>query len=178
MLPTLAKIYDAELDFDALGITVCSIAGINFGPYVRLLGPKGLDIPFTVLTDFDPKGEEVSQEDADPDDGGVVDSYGKNRVVNQIMRHLLATKLWDRLSFDAVLARAPKNGVFMNTFTFEIDVFKAGAQIEFAEAIRDLTTNGRCMIALTRCQRIPAHSSRRSSSRISNRSERVALHSG
>ena len=71
LLPTLAKLHDPELDFDALGITVCSIAGTNFVPYTRLLGSKGLDIPFVVLTDYDPKGEEVSQEDADPEDKGV-----------------------------------------------------------------------------------------------------------
>src|SRR6185312_7425248 len=85
LLPALAKLHDPDLDFDALGISVCSIGGTNFAPYVRLLGPSGLDIPFAVLTDFDPKGEDVSQEDADPDDNGVGKSFGENRVVNQIM---------------------------------------------------------------------------------------------
>jgi putative ATP-dependent endonuclease of OLD family len=141
MLPTLAKIYDAELDFDALGITVCSIAGTNFAPYVRLLGPKGLNIPFAVLTDFDPKGEKVSQEDADPEEGGVGVSYGSIRVVNHIMPHVIEEKLWGELTFEAILALAPKNGVFLNTMTFEIDLFKTGAQVEFAEAISNLTTN-------------------------------------
>jgi len=47
------------VDFDALGITVCSVAGTNFQPYVRLLGPKALNTPFAVVTDGDPqdKGE-------------------------------------------------------------------------------------------------------------------------
>jgi hypothetical protein len=40
-----------------------------------------LDISFIVLTDFDPKGEAVSQEDADSDDEGVGNGYGENRVV-------------------------------------------------------------------------------------------------
>lgn len=141
LLPTLAKLYDETLDFDAMGITVCSIAGTNFAPYVKLLGPKGLDIPFVVLTDFDPKKEEVSQEDADPDDGGVTDSYGKNRVVNQIMEHILDEDVWEKSDFAQVMVLAPKHGVFLNEFTFEIDVFRAGAEDHFLTAIKDLTTN-------------------------------------
>jgi len=141
LLPALAKLYDEDLDFDALGITVCSIAGTNFGPYVQLLGPKSLDIPFAVLTDFDPKGEAVSQEDADPDDEGVGSSFGKNRVVNQIMFHLIEPEEWKKLSFKDVLARAEKQGIFLNEFTFEIDLFRAGAEDEFAEAVKGLTAN-------------------------------------
>ncbi len=141
LLPALAKLYDADLDFDALGITVCSIAGTNFGPFVQLLGPKGLDIPFAVLTDFDPKKESVSQEDADPDDEGVGSSFGKNRVVNQILVHLIDEDEWKKLSFEEVLKRAADYGVFLNEFTFEIDLFRAGAEDEFAEAVRELTTN-------------------------------------
>ena len=124
-----------------MGITVCSIAGTNFAPYVKLLGRKGLDIPFVVLTDFDPKNEEISQEDADPDDRGVTDSYGKNRVVNQIMEHILDEDVWEKSDFAQVMALAPKHGVFLNEFTFEIDVFRAGAEDHFLTAIKDLTTN-------------------------------------
>ncbi|ASU39425.1 ATP-dependent endonuclease [Herbaspirillum sp. meg3] len=141
LLPTLAKLYDDDLDFDAMGITVCSIAGTNFSPYVRLLGPKGLDIPFVVLTDFDPKTEDVSQEDADPDENGTETSYGQNRVVNQIMRDLLSEDEWEKASYSEVLELAPQYGVFMNKFTFEIDLFRAGAEIIFMTAIKDLTTN-------------------------------------
>jgi len=141
LLPALAKLYDEDLDFDALGITVCSIAGSNFGPYVQLLGPKGLDIPFAVLTDFDPKGEAVSQEDADPDDEGVGSSFGKNRVVNQIMFRLIEPEEWKKLSFKDVLARAEKQGIFLNEFTFEVDLFRAGAEDQFAQAVKGLTTN-------------------------------------
>ena len=141
LLPTLAKLYDEDIDFDALGITVCSIAGTNFGPYVQLLGPKGLDIPFAVLTDFDPKNEVVSQEDADPEAEGVGSSFGKYRVVNQIMVHLVGDDEWKKLSFKEVLERAEDHGVFLNEFTFEVDLFRAGAEDEFAEAVKGLTSN-------------------------------------
>jgi putative ATP-dependent endonuclease of OLD family len=141
LLPTLAKLYDPDLDFDALGITVCSISGTNFEPYIKLLGPEGLDIPVAVLTDFDPKDEEMSQEDADPDGGGVDSSYGENRVVNQIMNRILDEATFDALTFEQVLAKAKDYGVFMNEFTFEIDLFNAGAEDEFSEAVKGLTEN-------------------------------------
>lgn len=141
LLPTLAKLYDKSFDFDAMGISVCSIAGTNFAPYVKLLGPKGLDLPFAVLTDFDPKSQVISQEDADPDDKGVTDSYGKNRVVNQIMNTILTEDIWDKSSYADVLKLAVMHGVFLNDFTFEVDVFKAGAKDHFLAAIKDLTTN-------------------------------------
>lgn len=141
LLPTLAKLYDPDLDFDSLGITVCSIGGTNFGPYVELLGPGGLDIPFVVLTDYDPKGEDMSQEDGDPDAVETVDGYGENRVVNDVMKRLLDDAEWEALGFEDILEHAKDNGIFLNDFTFEIDLFKAGAEDEIARAIKGLTTN-------------------------------------
>ena len=141
LLPTLARLHNPEYDFDAMGITVCSIAGTNFAPYIKLLGPMGLDIPFAVLTDFDPKDEEVSQEDADPDDDGTGDSYGKNRVVNQIMHQIMKNDIWEAASFDEVFEQATSMGVFLNEFTFEIDLFHAGAGNDLALAIKELTSN-------------------------------------
>lgn len=140
LLPTLAKLHDPDMDFDALGISVCSIAGTNFGPYVQLLGPEGLDIPFVVLTDFDPKGEPGIQEDTDPE-SDMDDSYGKNRVVNQIMCRLVEKEEWEELSFDEALEKAEECGIFLNGYTFEIDLFEEGAEDEFAAAMKGLTDN-------------------------------------
>jgi len=141
LIPVLAKLYDEEFDLDEMGITVCSISGTNFAPYVKLLGPRGLDIPFVVLTDFDPKGSGASQEDEDPDDPGVTDSYGENRVVNHIMKALLPSKKWEPLSFKEVLDLAPKYGVFMNEFTFEVDLFYADAEEHYLKAVKELSDN-------------------------------------
>jgi len=156
LLPTLGKLYDDAFDFDAMGISVCSIAGTNFAPYVKLLGPKGLDLPFAVLTDFDPKAQGVSQEDADPDDKGVTDSYGKNRVVNQIMHSILTEDTWDKSCYADVLKLAPTYGVFLNEFTFEIDLFKAGAKDHFLTAIKGLTSNKKMHKRFTELSADPA----------------------
>lgn len=140
LLPALAKLHDPDMDFDALGISVCSIAGTNFGPYVQLLSPDGLDIPFAVLTDFDPKGEPGVQEDSDPE-GQTGKSYGKNRVVNQIMQRLLDKKSWEELSFEKILEKSDEFGIFLNTYTFEVDLFREGTEDEFAQAVKELTDN-------------------------------------
>ena len=59
LLPALAK---AEgVDFDELGISVCSVAGTNFAPYVTLLGERGLRLPVAVVTDGDPTDENTKR---------------------------------------------------------------------------------------------------------------------
>lgn len=140
LLPVLAKLHDPGFDFDALGVSVCSIGGTNFTPYVKLLGPLGLDCPFAVLTDFDPKGEEASQEDEDiiADE---LEGYGENRVIYQIMQHLRDAESWENTSLKEELEIAPSFGVFLNLFTFEIDLFEAGAGPMMIEAACELTTN-------------------------------------
>ncbi|MEI7058224.1 AAA family ATPase [Nocardioides sp. CCNWLW239] len=52
LLPALAQA--AGFDLDEFGVVVVNVAGTDFAPYLRLLGPDGLDIPAAVLTDGDP----------------------------------------------------------------------------------------------------------------------------
>lgn len=139
LLPTLAKLHDSTLDFDALGITVCAIGGTNFAPYVRLLGPEGLNMPFVVLTDFDPKGIPESQED--DDEPKVQGGYGQNRVVDLTWSLMTSDEKPAEITFDQVIALAPSKGVFLNTHTFEIDLYQAGAAHVFAKTIEGSTSN-------------------------------------
>ena len=39
-------------NLDDLGVTVCNVAGTNFGPYVKLA--EALGLPWVVITDWDP----------------------------------------------------------------------------------------------------------------------------
>lgn len=131
LLPVLAK--NQGCDLDELGISICSIAGTNFYPYVVLLGPKGLNIPLSALTDYDPRKPR--------DDGTPRTPLGPERVVNQMMEPLIDKKLWDAASFDEILKIAPKNGVFMNTHTFEVDLFNCGLAGKFVEAMNGLSVS-------------------------------------
>ena len=49
LIPTLAE--ELDISLDEHGVSVCSVAGTNFQPYVKLLCALG--IPFGVITDFD-----------------------------------------------------------------------------------------------------------------------------
>lgn len=50
LLPVLAA--SEGYDLDELGITVCSVGGAHFRPYVKLA--QSLGMPFSVITDWDP----------------------------------------------------------------------------------------------------------------------------
>jgi putative ATP-dependent endonuclease of OLD family len=50
LLPVFAR--SAGYDLDELGITLCSVGGMNFSPYVKLA--KAFGLPFAVVTDWDP----------------------------------------------------------------------------------------------------------------------------
>lgn len=43
-------------DLDQIGVTCCSVQGIDFAPYVKLVGAAGLAIPYVVVTDGDADG--------------------------------------------------------------------------------------------------------------------------
>lgn len=137
LLQSLVKSYSNEVDFDSLGISICSIGGTNFAPYVKLLGPQGLNIPFAILTDFDPKNSPISQEDIETTRG----DYGSGRVVNSIMCHLVDDDTWEENDFDDILAMAPDYGVFLNEYNFEVDLFNSDAEDEFFEVVKKVTDN-------------------------------------
>ncbi|WPJ95132.1 AAA family ATPase [Coraliomargarita algicola] len=123
LVPLLAA--RAGYDLDALGVTVCSVAGTNFVPYVKFFGPHGLNIPMAVITDGDPYGDE--------------DSYGDERAVNQILPALLGEEETPT-DFDECLGILGENGIFLNEYTFEVDLFEAGYCWSISNTMRDLCT--------------------------------------
>ena len=98
-----------DFDLDALGITVCSVAGTNFTPHVKLL--RALAVPFALITDFDRTQQG--------------DSLGADRVV-ALMEHLLPEAEYESASVEALLQLAPRYGIFLNDSTFEIDLLRSG----------------------------------------------------
>lgn len=99
------------LSLDGLGVSVCSIGGADFAPFVKLLGPGGLNIPFVVLTDRD----------------AVV---GKPpRALNRV-RKLLAILQpgydWPATAERTVFQWGEDNGLFVNGDTLEPVLFQMG----------------------------------------------------
>jgi len=99
-----------EIDLDALGVTVCSVASANFLPYVKLVQPNALNIPFVVITDLDPM-------------------KGSKRLADSRVRNIM--RVWlDERTFEneanVFLRQAELSGIFVNKRTLEVELFKAG----------------------------------------------------
>jgi putative ATP-dependent endonuclease of OLD family len=57
------------------------------------------------------------------------------------MRRVLSEEEWKKLSFEDVIKKAKRCGIFLNEYTFEIDLFREGAEQDFAQAMKELTDN-------------------------------------
>jgi putative ATP-dependent endonuclease of OLD family len=109
LVPAFAEALGMSLD--VLGISVCSVNGTNFTPYIKLIGPSGLDIPFVILTDFDSNGTKPP--------------LCRRRLIS-ILSVLEPTV--DHAEHDAteVIAAATPHGVHVNSSTLEIELFSVG----------------------------------------------------
>lgn len=110
IVPEFARLLG--LDLDKLGITVCSVAGTNFKPFVKLLGTQGLRIPYAVITDYDP-----------PKNEGDI-SYGQRRVLD-LLQVQLGRPIENAPYLAEQLAVAKSQGIFLNDHTLEVDLFYA-----------------------------------------------------
>ncbi len=121
LLPSLANANG--IDFDELGITVCSVAGTNFLPYMELLGDCGLQIPVAVVTDGDPV-----------DDGK---KRGEARV-RRLLKAIVAPEDLDGRTRSQRLCMARERGLFVGEHTCEIDLFRSGLHDEISQTLFDL----------------------------------------
>ena len=120
LVPAFAEALGMPLDM--LGITVCSVSGTNFTPYVKLLGPHGLNIPHVILTDRDPNGT------------------GHPRVRRRLINVLQLREedsSYNQLDADAVIARAKPFGYFVNSNTLEPELFIGGLAEAMQEVIEE-----------------------------------------
>ncbi|GAA0913110.1 ATP-dependent endonuclease [Rothia nasimurium] len=141
LIPTLAALHAPPLDLDAMGVTVCSVSGTNFVPYLKLIGGAGLNMPFALLTDFDPLDSKASQQDVETYDEDEDDGYGQFRIVKQILPQLVDGEVLAEMDFYERVDAAPDFGVFLNEYTFEVDLFRCGMHTHFRDAVAGLTTN-------------------------------------
>jgi putative ATP-dependent endonuclease of OLD family len=120
LVPAFAE--ELQIRLDVLGISVCSVSGTNFAPYVKLLGPDGLNIPHVVLTDLDP----------------VADVPERPRVRSRLVRLLelrnSRSRNFREMPLETLIERAAKRGYFVNGSTLETELFVGG----LAESMRDV----------------------------------------
>jgi putative ATP-dependent endonuclease of OLD family len=134
LLPAFAA--SMGYDLDRLGITISSVGGTHFAPYVKLLGRDGLDIPFAVITDADPVPEGRAR--------------GHSRVV-KLLRLLAATDPArvpevPEVHDDDLPTAAADAGLFLNEHTLEVDLFRSGHHREMIETLTGLTRNAACRV--------------------------------
>lgn len=101
-----------NIDLDAIGVTVCSVASANFLPYVKLVGPDALDIPFVILTDLDPQ------------DAGAPLAF--DRVRDILALWMEQSDIDQYKEFDDIWEDGESNGIFVNDKTLEVELFQAG----------------------------------------------------
>ena len=109
LIPAFADALNIPLD--VLGITICSVGGTNFTPYVKLLRPQALAIPHVILTDRDPNGRRPPRV--------------RPRLIN-VARLVEDGVDYEALRSDDVIARAERLGYFVNKNTLEPELFAEG----------------------------------------------------
>jgi putative ATP-dependent endonuclease of the OLD family len=109
IIPAFADVLGIPLD--ELGISVCSVGGTNFTPYVKLLGRRGLNIPHVVLTDLDPNGTRAPR--------------ARRRLIN-LLKIVEDGVDYRDMDADEIFARAEPFGYFVNENTLEPELFAAG----------------------------------------------------
>ena len=127
LLPVFAETLGYNLDH--LGVTVCSVAGTNFVPYVKFL--SWLEIPFAVITDWDPiEGKSPLGKNRAKKLVLLADEI-KNGMPQDDLDNELTQLIDDKNKF---CSRCESFGVFTNFHTLEVDLFEEG----FAEKIIDI----------------------------------------
>lgn len=131
LLPVFAETLGYNLDH--LGITVCSVAGTNFAPYVKFL--SGLDIPFSVITDWDPVEEKSPL--------GINRAKRLVLLVDKIKNGESSADLDSELTklgnddIDEFRSRCESIGIFTNIHTLEVDLFKDGFSEEIIDVLKE-----------------------------------------
>ncbi|CAN7310020.1 AAA family ATPase [Bradyrhizobium sp. LjRoot220] len=119
LVPAFAEAIDIHLD--QLGISVCSVSGTNFAPYVKLLGSAGLAIPHVVLTDRDTV------------EGGTPLARGR---VQKLLEILEPGPAYADLADAAIFRRGTRHGIFVNSNTLEPELFASGLARQMRTILR------------------------------------------
>lgn len=117
LIPAYAD--ELGIDLDALGVTICSVASANFLPYVKLVGPSVLNIPFVVITDLDPLANR--------------EPLAELRVRNILEVWMDEQDIEDDI--DDLFEQAAVEGIFVNGRTLEVELFNAGMGTAMAKVL-------------------------------------------
>lgn len=130
LVPAFAQTMGKPLDY--YGITVCSVAGTNFRPYIKFL--SGLEVPFAMITDWDPR-------DDDKRPLGYARALNVIRTIERLRTGETPTDLVEELKglekYDVFRERCEDYGVFINTNTLEVELFENGLAKPIIDVLRE-----------------------------------------
>lgn len=128
LVPSFAR--SLGIDLDKEGISVCSVGGVNFEPYVKLL--QGLGIRWSVVTDWDPRED---------DDGGSKRPLGRSRAEGiaaaaaKVGTAVTRIADPDGLSDEEFREEAANRGIFLNDGTLETALARSGFEADIITAL-------------------------------------------
>ncbi|MAM39394.1 ATP-dependent endonuclease [Pseudonocardia sp. TMWB2A] len=128
LIPAFAD--DMDISLDEHGVSVCSVGGTNFKPYVKLLCALG--IPFAVITDCDwvdkkPRAYNRALKLVD-----VIDRMRGGADTNALIKGIKDLETWEE-SF----AECKTFGIFVNSGTLETELFEGDYAEEMIETLRE-----------------------------------------
>ena len=126
LIPVFAQTMD--LNLDKLGISVCSVSGTNFKPYTKFL--SGLGIPFSVITDWDPKENKAPL--------GANRARNLIREIEEVHNGEVSEEIKETVTKadeEALRRLAKEYGIFLNDHTLEVDLFKDGYEDYITETL-------------------------------------------
>lgn len=134
LLPAFAD--ELGISLDEHGISICSVAGTNFRPYVKLLCALG--IPFAVITDYD----EVKK---------VPRAYNRAlklvRIIDEAREGVDTDALIESIeaepTYEASFERCEAFGIFVNSSTLETDMFDGDFANAMIETLREGPVNAK-----------------------------------
>jgi putative ATP-dependent endonuclease of OLD family len=135
LVPVFAELLGGRLD--EMGISVCSVHGTDFLPYVKLLGGNALKVPSVIITDGDPQYRKERKVYDGNIRGTRIAAFREPAEENELL-DLVKDENWQDLD-----ERLMKFGIFVGMNTLEIDVLDVGYEDEFVETLRELGVSER-----------------------------------
>lgn len=128
LVPAFAM--EKGVSLDEHGVSVCSVAGTNFLPYVKLLSSLG--IPFSVITDYDEVGTTPLAYNRALKLVKIIDEMNAGLDSIALIKEIQALKYYGE-SFE----RCREFGIFVNEDTLEVDLFAGDFASVMIEALRE-----------------------------------------
>ena len=128
LIPAFAE--EMEISLDEHGISVCSVGGTNFQPYVKLLCALG--IPFSIITDRDVIGATPRAYRRALKLVGIIDRARDGEETEALLESIEDLGTYDE-SFEACEAF----GIFVNSGTLETELFEGDYAQVMIETLRE-----------------------------------------